>query len=396
MSEQQPQTFQDEERLDLPSASSMEISALCPGQLALKKSLPPEAFQKKNDAPDQWAERGTRIHLAFETGDASALDDDERSTYEIGVKFEESIVQTWMRDKNLSDCAEGPREFRVFLNNPETLSPIGSAKADRHYIAPPYLLVIDFKSGWNPNLPPSPKSWQLRFQAVALWQEYIGMGITEVRVAHCKPKSSFGAGDACDYSQQDLEKAMQAILFHLWESTQEGAPRHAGHWCNWCPCKAYCAEAGGFSLLPSVIAKQVPGIPDGAPVPLDMMVSNLGPADLVRIWESSSVITKIIDAVKDRLKSMPEEELAKLGLKLGVGRKMTVIEDTRNAFRYLQSQFADEDEVLKMITISKAAVVAGFKQNRGVSKQAAEDWFETNFGRWITKNETAAPLVRIK
>lgn len=149
-------------------------------------------------------------------------------------------------------------------------------------------------------------------------------------------------------------------------------------------------------MLPSVIAKQVPGIPDGAPVPLDMMVSNLGPADLVRIWESSSVITKIIDAVKDRLKSMPEEELAKLGLKLGVGRKMTVIEDTRNAFRYLQSQFADEDEVLKMITISKAAVVAGFKQNRGVSKQAAEDWFETNFGRWITKNETAAPLVRIK
>lgn len=389
----QPPQFQDEERLDLPSASSMEISVLCPGQLALKSSLPPEAFNKKNDLLDQWAERGTRIHLAFETGDVSALDEEERNTYEIGVKFEESIVQTWMRDKNLSDCAEGPREFRVFLNNPETLSPIGSAKADRHYIAPPYLLVIDFKSGWNPNLPPSPKSWQLRFQAVSLWQEYIDMGITEVRVAHCKPKSSFGAGDACDYSQQDLEKAMQAILFHLWESAQEGAPRHAGHWCNWCPCKAYCAEAGGFSMLPTVIAKQDPA---STRMSWEGMVSSMKPDDLVRIWENSSVITKIIDAVKDRLKSMPEEELAKLGIKLGVGRSMTTIEDTPNAFRYLQSQFADEEEVLKMVRISKAAVVAGFKQSRGVSKQVAEEWFEANFQRWISKSESAAPLARIK
>lgn len=146
-------------------------------------------------------------------------------------------------------------------------------------------------------------------------------------------------------------------------------------------------------MLPTVIAKQDPA---STRMSWEGMVSSMKPDDLVRIWENSSVITKIIDAVKDRLKSMPKEELAKLGLKLGSGRSMTIIEDTPNAFRYLQSQFADEEEVLKMVTISKAAVVAGFKQNRGVSKQAAEEWFEANFQRWISKSESAAPLARIK
>lgn len=393
MSEQQPKTFQDEERMDLPSASSMEISVLCPGQPALKRTLPPEAFQKKeDDKREEWAERGTRIHKAFETGDISELDSDEAETYKAGVAFEENIVQAWMRDKNLSDCAEGPRELRVFLNNPDTLSPIGSAKSDRHYIAAPHLLVIDFKSGWNPNLPPSPKSWQLRFQAVALWQEYIDLGITDVRVAHCKPTSAYGAGDVCDYSQKDLEKALQAVQFHLWESAQEGAPRHAGHWCNWCPCKAYCAEAGGFSLLPTMLAKQVPS---SGLMTWELMVASMQPSDLVRIWENSGSITKIIDAVKDRLKALPETELAKLGIRLGSGRTITYIEDTPNAFRFLQSQFSEE-EALGMVTIGKAAVIEGARKKLGLSRQGADQWFEASFKSWIAKTTSAAPLAKIK
>lgn len=381
-----------DERLGLPSASALSIAVACPGQPNLKRSMPAEALQAKEEKPDEWAERGSRIHLSFETGNTDILDAEELETYKVGLQFEEAIVQNWMKDKALDGCDEGPREKRVFLNNPNTLEPIGSAKLDRHYLAPPYMLVIDLKSGFCTNLPPSPRSWQLRFQSVVMWQEYSDLGITDIRVAHCKPKSEYGASDVCDYVVQDLEYSLQSILFHLWETTQPDAVRHAGNWCGYCPCKAWCPEAGAYSLLPSVIANRVA---DSSMKNWQQMVEAMQGPDLVRIWETSTIIGKIIEAVKARLKAMPKAELLALGLEIGKGRNADAIGDVPEAFKFLVEKFPEKD-VLEAMDFGKGALVTMISKHKKLTKEGAGRWWDTNLDKWIARAVTEGSLKKAK
>lgn len=388
--------LRDPERLDLPSASALEIAVRCPGQPNLKRNLPPEAFATQKDAPDPDADRGTRIHKAFETGDTKELNEEEAEAYKAGVEFENMIVDRWMVDKDREDCYEGKRELRLFLNSPTTLEPIGSGKLDRHYVSLPHLLVIDLKSGWNPNLPPSPKSWQLRFQAVLLWQEFEAQGVSDVRVAHCKPKSTYGASDVCDYSKQDLEYSLQSILFHLWETTQPDAQRNAGSWCAYCPCKGFCPEAGARSLLPSVIAAESPDLMARKFDPAEG-VSLLKPVDLYRIWDASSIVGKIIDAVKARLKAMPKDELAAIGLELGKGKNIEEITNPKAVLEYLIFKAGlTEDQVYRCMNFSKGSLVDVLRDKLNLTEQGAQQWLSANLNSWIVRKTSEAPLKKIK
>ena len=392
-------TYNDTERLDLPSASSLEITVACPGSNNLKRSLPPETFAPKDDddsePKDDWAASGTRIHAAFETGNTLDLDADEAEIYRQGVQYEEQIVQKWMADKALDDCEEGPREMRVWLHDPLRFPELlGSVKIDRHYFnrARGLVLVTDLKSGWNPNLAPSPRSWQLRFGAVALWREEYGDWMKEARVGYCKAQQKCTVNDYCDYVEQDLIYSWQSISFHLWESTQPDAPLHAGPHCNWCPCKAYCVAAGGYSMLPSIVARSVP---QSAMMTWELMVKQMQAPDLLKVWENSTVIQKILDAVKARLKAMPIAELAKVGLELGKGRKLDPIANVPEAFKFLVENLP-EDLVLSCMSVQKTKLAEVLVKQLGLTKENAGKWIDEKLDAWIARCTSAAPLKRIK
>lgn len=383
--------FRDAERLDLPSASALSIVVACPGQPRFLASLPREALVKPTEE-DEWAKKGSRLHLAFETGNVNELDSEEHETYQQGLKFEEEIVNKWMDDKALEEAEEGPRELRVFLHDPRTMKPIGSAKLDRHYIAKDprdkrvELLVIDLKSGWNTQLPPSPKAWQLRYQAVCLFAEEYE-GVTGARVAFCKPKFKCGAGDFADYSAMDLKYSLESIMFHLWESTQEDAPRHAGKQCSWCPAKAYCPEAGAYALLPSVIANNI--------VPTEGVKQLVG-ADLVKIWEMSTIVNKIVEAVKTRLKLMPEDELEALGLYVNGGKKLDPVTDTKGCFHFLRGEehHWTEPDVFKCLSFSKTDLAAVRMIEAGIGNKAAQEWIATALQPFITKQTSGGSICQ--
>lgn len=386
--------YRDEERLDLPSASGFEITVQCPGSVRLKRSLPEDAFRQKDEDEDEWAQAGTRIHAAFETGNTLELSPEESETYRKGVENEKAIVEKWMRDKNLSDCEEGPREMRVWLHDPLNFPELlGSVKLDRHYINRKRgcVLCSDLKSGFNPNLPPSPRSWQLRFAAVALFKEEYGSWMKEARVGYCKAQSKVTASDFCDYTLQDLEYSWQAIQFHLYESTQPDAQLRAGPHCNWCPCKAYCIMAGAYSMLPVEIAKedQVAG------TNWESAVQCMSPQNLVKIWEMSSVAGKIIDAVKRRIKSMSLEEIAGMGLEFGKGRRLDPISDTVGAFKMLSEHFAVED-ILKCAKISKTTLTELVASEQSKGKEEAGRWIDSKLDPYITRCTSEAPIKRIK
>lgn len=393
-----PLPVQDQERLDLPSGSQMEIVVECPGEPNLKRTIPPELLKDtKSPEEKEWADRGDRIHKAFQTGQTLALNSEELVTYNVGRHHEQMMVAKWIHDKALdaSKVIEGPRELRVWLHKPYDYPEVmGSAMTDKHYIyrddERTCLLVLDLKSGWNPNLPPPARSWQLKYELISLWKEEYD-NVTDGRVAYVKPKERLDVTDYCDYEIQDLRYSFDAIAYHSWYATQPDAPRRAGLHCNWCPCKAWCPEGLAYALLPSTIAKVF------NPKHIPERVNTVTGDDLYRIWEAGPVIRKILDAVVARLKTMQPDELFLLGLERGKPRQNSEITNTKAAFEFLKDTHGwAEEHLWNALTFinGKLAEVAG--RLHGLTEDEAKDWIKNTLAEFITVTPSDRPIKKRK
>lgn len=374
-----PTAPKDLARLDLPSASGFEIVVQCPGSVAMKASLPPEALA---DEPDETAETGTKLHKASETGDTSDLTGDELEMHETGVENEKKLVETWGANEGLGmDYVEGPREERLWLHD-AALNPVTSGQIDKHWLATqkPSALIVDAKSGWLFWKLKSQQSWQLKLQAVLLKNEYANL--EHVRVAYNKLKTRGGWKDFTDYSATDLTNAQFEIQYHLWLSQQPDAPRRAGPWCNWCEAKAFCPEAGALSLLPSVIAKDMLEVVDA-----------MQPADLKVIWQKSPIITKIIDRVKFRLKGLAPEQMAAIGLETKDGRKLDSITNHIAAFAALNDDGIEPERLWEALEFSKTKLVEVVRASKGLSAKDASEYLDQKLDPFIQRKRGDKMLI---
>jgi hypothetical protein len=372
--ETEPQTansedvFQDAERLDLPSASQMHIVVECPGQPNLKAAIPTKDLVQL-DRDEATSQKGDHIHDAFQTGNTLLLTEEETGLYNKGLAYLEKIKAKWIEDKVLHpvNITEGERELRVFLQKPwDFPNPMGSAQTDRHFIYDDgerrLLLVLDLKTGWNPDLPPSAKSWQLKYELISLAQEY--GNIDEGRVAYVKAADKHEYGDFTDYNEIDLKYSWDSIVFHSWMSTQEDASRHAGAHCRWCPCKAHCPEAFAFALLPSAFA-----ILKGRKVELK---DEIAPNDLYRLWEAGSAIRSILDAIVARLKAMPDDQLAAMGIMRSNPVAVMDWTDIKGAFEFLREQKKwNEDDLWKALSFTLGKLELLIQKEMGVGESEA-------------------------
>jgi hypothetical protein len=376
--------MRDTERLDLPSASGFSIAVECEGQPALVATLPPQ----QEDEPDELALRGTRIHLALETGDTSDLSDDEAEDYQKMKESEEAIRTQWCRErgfdwdalKNLPSVKTG-KEDRFWMNDPETGLPCLSAKLDKYVIVLDEAYICDYKSGaFNKRLTPTQRNFQLRVQAVLLWREFDH--IKRVRVAFAKPNSST---DFTDYSESDLEYSEAQIRHVIWRTQQPGAIRRPGQHCNWCPCKPFCPEAASYSLLPSAMVGNA----------LEM-VDRLTPADLVAIWERSTVIGKILEAVKTRLKGFSDEQLALLGLGRTPGRRLDPIIKTKEAFDFFfETENITEEELWSALKFSKTELQKAIMRDKGWPADKTRGYLKQMLVPYIEEKQAVAGLEKI-
>lgn len=379
-------TYRDPERLDKASASAFEIDAACPGRQNMLRALPPEAFRETSDED---AAMGTRIHKARETGNTLELDSDELDIYRRGMDSETEIVSQWAEAFSVDQYKEGPREVRLWLNDPQTLRPVLSAKLDVHYVALPHVLVIDWKSLWCKHLTPAVRNYQARVQAVCAANEY---GAMHVRVAF--NKAMFGKSDPVDYTLSDLPYAEHSLFYHLWESRQPDAQRKAGQHCNYCVAKAWCPEAGAYSMLPSVVAANAVngGLSDSGLDP-KAMVERLVPADLVMLFRRSGVITKILEEAKSRLKGFSDGELEALGLRRKEGRKLDPIVDAKGAFECLRDEHGiSESELWSAMKISKAELVDAIRRDQGWGKEQTQGFIDGQLSKVIDRKRAESSL----
>lgn len=383
----------DDPRQNLPSASSFHADVACPGRRNLIATLP-----KVEMPPDPDAERGSKIHRAWQSGNTLELDEAELADYTSGVTHIDDVIQTWMQDKELVRMQELPREERLWLNDEVTMAGIMSGQLDRWYMgwneaAEVFLAIIDGKSGFGTYVPASQRSWQLRVYCCLAWKE---TGCINIRAAFVKPKMKADATDWTDYDETALRNSYTSILFHLWESQQPEAHRNPGVHCRYCPAaqSGYCPQAGAWSMLPSVQAGNI--TPDKG-FDYEAFVSALDPADLVKIISGMTVRHHIEDACKSRLKKLPAEELASLGLKLGKPTILRPIVNTRSAFLKLRDEVkVDEDKLFTALSFSNKDLGDVLRREVGVSAKGVSQYIRETLADFIQESPCEAPLKELK
>ena len=379
----------DLDRLDRSSASSFSIDVLCPGRQNLLKLLPPSQPNTEPTEDDEQALRGVKLHEAWRTGNFAELDTEELDDYERGWKFKEQSLIQFAEDFKVPGIAKVVKEERLWLHDERTMKPILSGQMDEYGYVEQYGYVLDYKSGWNPNITTSERNWQLRVYAVLVWKEH--PELTTIRVGFVKPKG-MGGPDFTDYSAEDLARSERDIRFHLWKTEQPDAQRVPGPHCRWCPAKAFCKEAAAMSLLPSVAIDEPAAM---RKEDITALVGLMPLPDLAFLHRRASIIGKILDEVKARLKSLPVDELTALGFGFGKGRTMDSIDNTKDCFEALKEFGINEEEIWKAMKFSKGELIDALRRDQGWPKAKADGFVKQYVENFGSSKTSDAPLVSL-
>ena len=378
----QTNTMNQDPRSGLPSASSFDADWECAGrQNLLAYMRENNIVAERDEALNELAGRGTRLHKAWETGVTLELKEDELEVYNDGVKLEESLVTQWASELNTRQLAEHRLEERYWLNDPDTMQPLLSGQWDRLTFCGNAGLLIDRKSGSGYYLPPANKSWQLRVYAVLAWLEF---GVTNIRMAYVCPERFGKKLDYADTDEAGLKMMHANIVAHLRFMRTPNAPRKAGEHCRFCPAKAICKEAAEYATLPAVTKASTPALE---------LVKAMTPEELKLVWQKKPEITKIFDAITARLSSLSDDELGKLGLKKTVGKKLDSINDVPGAFSFLVNEGIVPAKILNSMSMPKGEMVELIKARLGLSKKDAEVWWDTKLDAFIERKRGNPSLV---
>ena len=231
-------------RRGLPSASSMHRDANCPGAQALINSL--RQAGKHYELPSRAASSGIRIHdyLAVDalggTAQASdffnAMSSEERAVAHKAAEIRDSLVQECLGNSEKEIIVE--RRFRYrqgfelrFSGQPDFIA-----------IKGPRAFVANFKTG-RKEAEPAADNLQLRTEIVLL--KHNRPELEETHGAIVEPLVSWDS-ERVGYGEEALAKAEAQILAIVDRVQWESDKRIAGPWCQYCPARAYCAEARAY------------------------------------------------------------------------------------------------------------------------------------------------------
>ena len=221
-----------DERDGLPSASSMERIALCPGSVNASRGL----AEIKTPEMQAMGESGDRIHLWLEAPGFIDLVDEERERAEEIASQRNALIaeQGFMGGKEMA-------EQRLWLT--EKGKRRYSARLDYNITLGKRSLVVEYKSGYGDQTE-SARNLQLRSQAVVLeWNQQAKNKSDEIVVAVIQPLVS-SKPDVAVYTSSDIASARSQIRRFLDASEQPDAPRVPGKkQCQFCNAKLKCPEA---------------------------------------------------------------------------------------------------------------------------------------------------------
>ncbi len=232
----------------------------------------------------------------------------------------------------------------------------------------------------------------MRVAAICIRQNFPDVENIRVAIVQHRFKSNF---NACNYSPSELDYAERELLFTNWRNQQPDAPRSAGTHCRYCRAAAVCGEYAVYSQMPAAIARL--GL-DFAKKDIIARVQELSHADLAYIQSRSTAANNLFEAVKARLKSLPEAELNANGLTLGKPSKVAEVKKVDGArelmvdsMKLVTKEEFDEHVSLTLGKLEKIAVPRLAKRN-DTNQKVAKEQLRQALVNCITFSEKAASL----
>lgn len=323
-----------DERERLPSASSMERLALCPGSFLLEVE-----HGEKSTSDD--AALGNRIHDWLAWKRAPLLPEEQELADLCNWQTSELFTE-WCNSHPGAVNTETVREERLWARDADGLDRTWSGKPD--FVAviecddgKRRALVVDYKTGRG-DVTQAAGNMQLRALAVLVAEEFSAQ---EVRVAIVQPL--VGRPTVCDYDDIALAVAkveIDSVVKRAMTPGQERKPSPAA--CKYCSAKAACPEGRNLALAMA------------QPLAREGGVILMTPEEMAGFLHAARAAEAIIESVRDKARRMLEaDEKAIPGWRLKPGVARESITDPQKVFDRVAALGATGTQFLAAVTVAK-------------------------------------------
>lgn len=334
-----------DERMGLPSASSMKRTRRCPGWMNLARTL--VAVKGGVDA-----DAGTARHslIELDVDPESLSDSNEAYTVAQSARLREDAV-------NAMGWAAGEvvevKEQRLWVFDGE-MKRLCSAKMDHILINGETALVLDYKTLFG-NHGHARNNEQLMTGVVAIADHY---GVTRVRVALIQPNLPKEQQlTQAEYNEDDINYARKEVIAWCAASTDPDAPRIPGAiQCDFCPARAHCPEAIAAG---SFLAK------------FDIK-TGITPAIMPLLLEKCIEADGLTKAIRAHAKVMLEAGEVINGWMLKPGNETRKVTDPAKLAGLLSNVGATSDEISAIATIALGAAENLYKEKTGLTAARAK------------------------
>jgi hypothetical protein len=368
----------DNERLDLPSASSAHRRRRCIGsenliaqlrERGLLKEIPETADQKS----------GTLVHAAW-AGQEVKLSPSQARTLEELRRLEALVVADWSGQEPYTLIG---REERLWLHS--GINPLLSGQFDAAFWTLNFrrVLILDAKTLYG-EIQPAEHNLQLR-ELVALFLANHPK-VQHFRVAILSPNLAQRCTVA-DYDAWEAQLALRQTRETLQESKDPEAPRIPGSYCDHCPAVLQCEEARQLIGTTYNLAKR---IEQGEFV---LPLGEKGSRVLDNIMTAEKVLKALKEAYKREL-ALASDCLP--GWHLKNGKQVRQITDIEAAMELAIQDGFTLKEFLSCTELSIGRLEQHMGSIKSLSGRALANRFKSVFEPLITIKQYAGELERVK
>jgi CRISPR/Cas system-associated exonuclease Cas4 (RecB family) len=358
------------ERQNLPSASSAQRYATCPGSFLLEQQAPDEPTSED-------AELGNRVHAWLAEEDVS-LDADELELATKCLTHEQDLLR--------SVFGHAPkrviREHRIWAFD-RNLHKAWSGKPDSVYIDGHSGLVIDYKTGRG-DVEQAASNLQLRALAVLAFSFY---GLRQITVAIIQPLA--GQPTHCTYSLADLIQSENEIDAIMASVRKPGQPRNPSvEACKYCKAKAICPEARESALLPALS-----NLPEN--ITPDAIAATLTGPTLGQFLERAKLAESVIEACRKEAERRLSEGEQVEGWTLSPGDIRETITFPETVFSRFLAANGTYSGFMRSVKITKKGLKEALRNATGKKGKKLDEKMESILSGCTESKASKAVLTQI-
>jgi len=365
-----------------PSASAFGRYALCRASFALAQQCP------ITTSPE--AESGTRIHRRL-AGEEVALDDREQAIYERCLALESELLEAFA----LLDRGTKRREIRLWYKD------LFSGQADLIVEHEDVALICDYKTGSEP-VELAKSNWQLRALAALLCYEREHrmaepVSTSKIITAIIQPEGDPGINQ-CVYDLDDIRAisldcvviAEECMLMS--KGLMPLTPVPGESQCKYCPATTICPTHQRWALGPVQATLRE----DSSREDIDQFVGQLPAESCAYIFRRIAYAERLFASVKERLRHLSDDELAKVGLCRKPGRKVQIITDPITVGKRLATLGWTPADFFGCCQVQKSKLLDAIRRVHGCSAKEAEMIYRSATDGCTTTREDTPIITTIK